>query len=451
LPAGGFRLGAFLACAAALLAASASGGATRRYERDESEFPNPERGFSKASGSPADARAANLSLSHLYVRLDAYKGGALPDRVLTELDASFGRARAAGVKLIPRFIYSFPAGLPLAPGDTDAPLPRVLQHIGQLRPVLRANADVIAFLEAGFIGAWGEWHHSTNGLDAPAAKKAILAALLESLPANRAVALRYSRDKIEFLGRSEPLTAAEAFRGRAVARIGHHNDCFLAARDDWDTYREEGSRSIETQKAYLASENRFLPQGGETCNDKADAQPYIQCANALRELARLRWSQLNADYHPGVLALWRGQGCYGEIARRLGYRFRLTDAEFPASVRLGSRIRARMTIVNDGFASLYNPRGLELVFRNAQTGREHVIPLKDDPRRWDPQTTHKVIIDSRLPRSLRSGSYAAYLSLPDPAPRLRGRPAYSIRLANKGLWEPRTGYNALGFLITVRR
>jgi hypothetical protein len=77
--------------------------------------------------------------------------------------------------------------------------------------------------------------------------------------------------------------------------------------------------------------------------------------------------------------------------------------------------------------------------------------LQDDPRRWAPEAVHEVRIDTRLPRALRPGTYAAYLSLPDPAPRLRGRPAYSIRLANKGLWKPRTGYNDLGIRIAVTR
>ena len=449
--AGWLAASALLAFAAASGLETAAGAAARTYAPDESDFPNPERGFSKASGRAADVRAANLSLGHLYVRLDAHKDAPLPDSVLQELDRSFTAARAAGVKLIPRCIYNFPAGLPLAPADTDAPLARVLQHIRQLRPVLREHADVIAFLEAGFIGAWGEWHHSTSGLDAPAAKKAILMALLDALPAQRAVALRYQRDKIAVFGRSAPLTGSEAFRGRPIARVGHHNDCFLAARDDWGTYKVDGPGSLEEQKAYLAAENRYVPQGGETCNDNKDAQPYVQCPNALRELARLRWSQLNADYHPGVLGLWRKQGCYGEIARRLGYRFRLTRAELPSSVRRGDPIGGWIELVNDGFAGPYNPRGLELVLRNTATGREHAIALGDDPRRWEPGGAHRIRIEARLPGTLPPGTYATYLNLPDPAPRLRGRPAYSIRLANQGVWEPRTGYNALGLPILVTR
>jgi hypothetical protein len=53
-----------------------------------------------------------------------------------------------------------------------------------------------------------------------------------------------------------------------------------------------------------------------------------------------------------------------------------------------------------------------------------------------------------VPRSLPPGQYDRLLHLPDPSPRLYGRPEYSIRLANRGVWEPATGFNRL--LTSVR-
>ena len=38
------------------------------------------------------------------------------------------------------------------------------------------------------------------------------------------------------------------------------------AREDWGTYRGSDAE-IDAQKAELAADNRFVPQGGETCND----------------------------------------------------------------------------------------------------------------------------------------------------------------------------------------
>jgi uncharacterized protein DUF4832/uncharacterized protein DUF4874 len=418
------------------------------YAADGSDFPNPERGFSKSRGSGASARAAGLSLVHVYFRLDDFRDSPLPRSFLTEVAARFAEARASGVKLVPRFTYNFPDGTPDEKLDRDASLTRVLQQLDQLAPVLRGNADVIAFMEAGFVGAWGEWHHSASGLDALPAKRAILTRLLEILPRSRSVVLRYERDKRAILGREAPITPEEAFTGAAVARVGHHNDCFLASQDDWYTYRPTAGRPIAAAKAYLSAENRYVPQGGETCNDAADAQPFIGCANALTELASQHWSQLNADYHRGVLDRWKREGCYSEISKRLGYRLRLLRSTYPVKVKPGARLKGSITLVNDGFASPYNPRALQLVLRG-RTGSVVRLHLPYDPRRWLPGAAVTLNIDLPLPMSLPRGAYEAFLAMPDPVPALRSRPEYAIRLANRGVWRPLTGDNALNWRIDV--
>jgi hypothetical protein len=419
------------------------------YAVDPSDFPNPERGFSKSKGSGAAARAAGLTLVHVYFRLDAFRNSPLPASFLDDVRRRFAEARARGIKLVPRFTYNFPREPFHAGLDSDAPLPRVQLHLDQLAPILRDNADVIAFMEAGFVGAWGEWHDSMNGLDAPEAKRAIVMRLLEILPRSRAIVLRYEWDKRAIFGRDAPLTAAEAFSGAPIARVGHHNDCFLASDTDWGSYRPTAQRSIPAAKAYLAAENRFVPQGGETCNFAADAQPYVGCANALHELASQHWSQLNADYHRAVLGLWKRQGCYSEISNRLGYRLRLLRSAYPATARRGDLLTATLTLANDGFAAPYNPRALELILRNT-AGKSVHLPLPQDPRRWLPGAPIALNVALRLPKTIKSGTYDAFLALPDPEPSLRARPEYAIRLANLGTWNPRTGENALGWRIRVQ-
>ena len=441
---------AFLICVAAA-AAGARSPPLRHvvYSPDATDFPNPERGFSKSRGSGAEARAAGLTLVHVYFRLDAFRDSALPQSFLDDVAARFAEARASGVKLVPRFTYNFPGATIDPKVDRDAPLPRVLQHLDQLAPILRQNADVIAFMEAGFVGAWGEWHHSTSGLEELPAKRAILTRLLDILPRSRTVVLRYERDKRAIFARETPLTAAEAFSGTPAARVGHHDDCFLASADDWDTYRGTKERPIAAAKAYVAAENRYVPQGGETCDDGPDAQPYIGCASAVRELATQHWSQLNSDYNLKVLDRWKREGCYSEISKRLGYRFRLLRSSYSPSVTRGGELHATISLVNEGFAAPYNPRRLELVLR-ARSGREVRLPLRQDPRRWLPGAPIRLTLDLRLPRGMVAGSYEAFLAMPDPEPRLGARPEYAIRLANAGVWRPTSGDNALNWRVQVR-
>jgi hypothetical protein len=54
-----------------------------------------------------------------------------------------------------------------------------------------------------------------------------------------------------------------------------------------------------------------------------------------------------------------------------------------------------------------------------------------------------ISVSAVIPTSTPEGLYAVYLNLPDPAVGIRNRPEYSIRLANKGIWEDATGCNSL--------
>ena len=444
---------------------------TLTYTPSSENFPNPERGFLRSPHPPLwlgtersplqeatlrSYRNEGISLVRAMYVIDEFRDSPLPQATLDAIAADFAAVRAAGIKIIPRFAYSFPCVGALEPcgpenfGQTDVPLSRVLEHLSQLRPILHAHADVIAFMEMGFVGPWGEWHSSTNGLvgsgnTTNASSSAVIDAVLGALPGRRMAALRYPYQKQSLFG-SVPLTSATAFSGTPQARIGAHNDCFLANATDGGTYSNPyppfGAQP-ELFKTYLSEDNRYVPQTGETCSFAAEAQPFIQCTNALADLARLRWSALNIDYQPQVIDLWRQQGCFAEIARRLGYRFRLVEAVIPQQSPAGGVLSMRLSIANDGFASPYNPRAVELVMRHRVTGRVHLSPVNADPRFWSPGETRTIDLRAIVPFSASPGRYDLFLNLPDPELPLRGRPEYSIRFANAGIWEASTGYNSL--------
>jgi hypothetical protein len=412
------------------------------YESDTTDFANPERGFFWQTNPDYNQFLQARSQSHTTlfrwpIVMDQFRNGPLSAAFLAQTDSGFAAARRAGSKIIARFAYNYDAS------GLDAPLDTVLKHIDQLKPLLARNYDVIAMLEAGFIGAWGEWHTSSNNIATPAGRKAILTKLLSALPKERMVVVRTPGYKQEVFATTAPLDSAQGFNGSDISRIGQHNDCLGASIEDWGTYP---TNAIEAMKDYLNLDNRYVPMEGETCNPSA----YSTCATMPAEMKRIRWDALNIDYHQTVIASWKTDGCFGDISRRLGYRFALVNAVIQDSARAGARFRADIRITNTGWGKCFNPRGLELVMRETTSRKKTVFKLGADPRRWLTPDTDAVSLDTALPASLPNGDYAIYLNLPDTISALYARPLYSIRLANKGVWEDSTGYNSLLHTLYVR-
>jgi Domain of unknown function (DUF4832)/Domain of unknown function (DUF4874) len=401
---------------------------------------NPERGFHGNAELTSETdlswvRPQGNAMLRSYIRLDAYRNQALPSTLLQQLQAGFDAVRRGGVKVIPRFSYNFPE---LGETQPDAPLSRVLQHIGQLKPLLQANEDVIASMHAGFIGLWGEWHTSTNQLTELAAKRQILDAILAALPKSRMVDIRYPGDFLDLY--PIPLTPASAFSGINQARVGHHNDCFLASADDVGTYYPP--ERADAFKRYLEQISPYVAFGGETCQ-VSPQQARTDCATALAEMQRYHWSYINIDFFAPAIEQWKREGCFNTIAKKLGYRFQLVRSEIPTRAAPGGTFSMNFSVLNDGWASPYNPRKIEIVLREKTTKAQVVLPVNADPRTWFAGQTKQTTVSATLPASIAAGNYDVLLNLPDPIASLRARADYSIRLANTGLWEATTGYNNL--------
>ncbi|HEX7069976.1 MAG TPA: DUF4832 domain-containing protein [Rhodothermales bacterium] len=423
---------------------------TVTYSASDVHFPNPERGFFTYTESFPQSpvlsatrlrahRDESITLIWALYSIGEFRDKDLPESFLTRLDADFAAMREAGIKCVLRFRYALNMQQP------DAPLEIVLRHLDQLQPVLERNYDVIAAANAGFIGAWGEWHASTHNLTRLENMRAVLLKFMDVLPKERAIQLRYPETKMQIFETSNPITAEEAFSGTDFARTGHHNDCFLASRDDVGTYRI----SPTWEKNYLNKDTHFVPMGGETCTPQGGTV-YYHCENALKELAQMHWSFLNRDYYRGILQVWEEEGCMADVQRRLGYRFVLEEGRYTSTVTPGGTFRLELDLRNDGFASPYNPRGLQAVLRSvADPAKTYEVNLPSDPRFWTAGETQNLAFDLGIPETLPEGQYALHLFLPDPTETLRDRSEYAIRLANEKVWDEATGYNDLHHVVTV--
>ncbi len=403
---------------------------TVELDGTDEDFLNPERGFYVGldlleGDGAAEIRASGHSLAIALVRLDDYRDQALDAEILSALRAGFADVRENGIKVILRFMYNASYE-----GDTDRD--RILQHIEQLKPIIRDNADVIAVMQAGFIGAWGEWHSSTNGLDNDADRGAILGALLDALPASRTVQIRTPMFK-EALLPGGPLEEQEAWSGADRARVGHHNDCFLATASDYGTFADP----IAQWEDYVEQDARFVPVGGETCRLNA---PKTDCESALAIMQDQRWSYLNEQFQEAVLDTWVEQGCSDEISLRMGHRLSLVRATLSETAAPGGDLDVELEIDNQGFSAPFNARPLVLVLRRGD--RRWAATLEGrDARELQPGRT-TVSARLRVPADAVAGDdYELALWLPDADARLRDDSRYAIRLANAGVWDEATGTN----------
>lgn len=460
----GLVAGAVLATATVLPASAAPDPAVVTYAEDPGIIANPARGwyhhtethsYPDGSGwSPLDPselaglRTQGVTQVLRVVYLERYVDQDLDSTVMDALEKDFATARAAGMSVILRFAYAQGGDWPYSPPYGDATPERVLSHISQLTPLLRENADVIAVVQQGFIGLWGEGYYTDHFVADPAdpgtvtdadwlQRDRVVDALLAALPPSRMVQVRTMLMKQQALGTSSgtagALTSAQAYDGSDAARIGHHNDCFLASPDDFGTFLSD---PLSLDQDYLAQDTRFVPMGGETC---AVNPPRSQWPSAADEMQKYHYSFLNEDYNRDVLSSW-GQDGIDTAARRLGYRFVLESSR----VVDGAAASVSITLRNDGWAAPYNPRPVQLVLTGASGSV--VIPLDSDARTWAPG--ERVVLNVPLV-GVAPGDYHVSLALPAPEPSIAGDPRYAIRMADLGTWDAATGRNDLQQVVHV--
>jgi len=453
---------AFLA-AGALHARAAPAVASADFRPTDAAFANPERGFYQAADTDLDALSAAFvaqayakghRLIYARINLEPYRDADLTPAFLARLEAAFDTARQGGVKLIVRATYNYPRGETEYRDARDASLGRVLGHLTQLKPLLQRNEDVIGFVQAGFIGAWGEWHTSSNDLTTPESRTRIRDALLDAVPKTRFVQFRYPPYIQAWTPQLPKLDAALD----GTFRIGFHNDCFLASDTDVGTY-DEAPDLRARQRRYGEAQGDLAPFGGETCNpaDDPHPRPRAACADILAEGARYKLTYLNDGYYRRLFHdAWRKQGCLDEVSRRMGYRFALLKASHPAAVARGGRLSVAVLVRNAGWARLYNPRPVEILLRDRASGAVRRLVAPDvDPRRWLPGADTPETLTVTLPDDVQ-GAQDVWLALPDAGPRLKDDPRFAVRLANvddaaKGQgWDASSGAFALGTVVEVR-
>ena len=426
-------------------------------------FKNPERGFTEEMSYGVSAAHPNvvkgnisnnwgdsykMTLAVVLYNLKYFKDKDIAEEVLAGFDEDMQVLREHGLKCVLRFAYTESQS-----DIVDATPEWAKKHMEQLKPHLVKNADVIYVLEAGFIGAWGEWYYTKNyGNETQHMndnRRFIIDNLFANAPSDRFILFRYPMIKTEYLNDSQPLTAEEGFSGTIKARMGCHNDAFLNNWGNDGTYASDDKSDDPEVRQYIATETLYVPNGGET-NVESNSLAEKVYTQAPEEMSTYHWSFCGKSYATQVTKRWRDSGIFDELNAHMGYRFMMTRGIFSDEAAPSGKMNVTVGICNSGYAPIYNERPVYLVLKNGS--KSYSLPLKADPRRWLPNYASSVINEQvDIPADLAEGTYHLYLHMPDKYASLASDARYAVRMANEDVWDEATGLNDLGATVVISK
>jgi hypothetical protein len=333
---------------------------------------------------------------------------------------------------------------------------RQKNHIDAVAAMLGDYKDVIAFIQAGYLGNWGEWNwaryekENAPFLDSYTTRSEIIDHVLS----------KYAAEGIQqHVERRRPVFAKQVLDRNASARVGFHNDCFMTNDSDYGTYSNyqsgEPSNFSSASAAKAWAQQTLTPSasfGGETCPlDPPGAERWRICDNMDgpdSEPGSLHMNYLNGDYANDAVTTWTSDGCYDEIRRKLGYRFEVTRVEYTPTVAAGQKFLVRVEVKNTGWAKLHKPRVAKLVLRNGSA----LPPYEFSGGAVDSWAPGQKTTISAGGTASPPGMYSVRLWIPDPD--AETHIPYAVKLATKrgnvNMFDGTTGENDLGVSITVQ-
>lgn len=399
----------------------------------------------------------------------------LPPGLLNEIDRVLKIAGEVGIKVIFRGVYR-PSSVygdesnycPTNP-DPELDLVRVSSfepsdidivktHIAQIAGVLNNSPGALAYVEAGMVGAWGEWNCTTLYRD-PVSGEVVDTAETRSLLVPDIVGTWLQELPDGFIGVRTPRMKYDNYSantGEGASRVSFYNDCFLKSETHEGTYEPASSiGNYEQQRAFVQQQTQLVPIGGESCGWRAEYDASLSndeyapsssdgdfCVKGVEALADYRYTYLNNRTDVAWVSKWIEEGCWQDIQKAVGYRFDLEKVELSGLLRPGSNLTIGLWVTNNGYAKLYKERNVEIVFTKADSSfTDSVVMVGIDPTEWLPAQTTYQSATITVPATWPLGDYELGLRVPDPDnPDIvhSGNPSHSIRFANPG-WVENTG------------
>lgn len=454
------------------------------YTESIETISNPGAGYTqtvlatcKPGSTPVYSPTGNIVL--FFIDIGAFSSGINEEKKDYDLDqaffdswrTTFENARNNGCMVALRLRYD-------AEG-ADNPEPetfeQVLHHVQQLKNngLLEEYKDILAFVESGLVGKWGEQHGGKyTSVDY---KVKVLEAMLDCVPSPIPVTVRTPDIFAKWVGiERKDLADYQPEPESEAARVGLYNDGYMGSDSDLGTY---ANRDIET--VWLGNQTVNSYFGGEFSGNLEWAKKYDTYLpeNAIPEMYNTHLSYINCNifqlykdytfsqdndisdviYQPFDSnvdleksfdhSAYYGQTVFQFIRDHIGYRFVLRKSELSENIKQGGQLDIHLKVENTGFANPIPDVNAELLIE--QNGNFMRTGINIDPNEWRSCTVANETISAKLPDSLPAGQWNAYLKLTMGENSVYQTGLRSIRFANDNVWHAALGANYIGsFTVT---
>ena len=423
---------------------------------------NPERGFYKLVQVELSTHEENIedfeeeiqnienedtdvSIISFQLNLKNYvENTEIDNKKLKEIQKYFDIMRNHGYKVIFRVVYDSQGRK-----NPEPEFEKILEHIDILKKIYKDNEDILFLIEAGYLGSYGEWHDGKYD-ENKTYRNQVIKKLLEVVPSSITINLRKPSFIHDFT--TEELNADNAFSKSDIARLGLHNDGYLASETDYGTFDiEEREESIE----YQHSITKYIAFGGECTKKESEFNDF---ENAIRDMQYRHCTYLNKTYDKEVKEKWRQSTYYSDsdiyskqngfkyIQDHLGYRLVLREVDLKQENNMQ---KINIQLENIGFGNIINSKDVEIIYKNENeiyTSKIETDIRKDLIKEENILNLNYTI---KLPETIKAGEYEVYLKISEPYESLKNNTKYCIQFANNNVWNENLGANFIG-RITIR-
>ncbi len=375
----------------------------------------------------------------------------LDEAFFAGIRGTLDNCRRNGCMVALRFRYDSSGKLNPEPATFE----KMVDHIDQIAAdgFLYDYQDIIAYVESGFVGSWGE-HWGGKYCSFPDKAK-VLDMLLDIVPEQISVTVRTPLTFATWAGIEETELGNYVLEpGSRAARIGLYNDGYMGSDSDLGTYHDR-----ERDTDWLSRQTLTAYFGGEFSGNLEFTQQYETYLpqNAIPEMYKTHLSYINSniyqfykDYTFGPEydvanvdnSAYYGQTVFKFMRDHLGYRFVLRDCDLSASVEQGGTLTIQTDIENTGFANPLLEQKAEILLE--RDGNYIRTEVDVNTKTWYSCTTVSPEFELKLPGGLEPGEWNVYFKLSSGDNALDEMHMRSVQFANNGTWNSALGANYLG-------